>query len=136
MLLPCPCPCPHTNSYITTAVEVDPDKPVLVDKYLDRAIELDVDALRDQEGNIVICGIMEHIEQVGGRGVWGGEGGLSIGGCVGDGVKSVEVHAAVAKLQKNRVIVQVSGDLPVADPHTFSAASFIDCPSPGRCAQW
>lgn len=51
--------------YITTAVEVDPDKPVLVDKYLDRAIELDVDALRDKEGNIVICGIMEHIEQVG-----------------------------------------------------------------------
>lgn len=50
--------------YITTAVEVDPDKPVLVDKYLDRAIELDVDALRDKEGNIVICGIMEHIEQV------------------------------------------------------------------------
>jgi hypothetical protein len=50
--------------YITTAVEVDPDKPVLVDKYLDRATELDVDALRDQEGNIVICGIMEHIEQV------------------------------------------------------------------------
>lgn len=50
--------------YINTAVEVDPDKPVLVDKYLDRAIELDVDALRDKEGNIVICGIMEHIEQV------------------------------------------------------------------------
>lgn len=50
--------------YITTAVEVDPEKPVLVDKYLDRAIELDVDALRDQQGNIVICGIMEHIEQV------------------------------------------------------------------------
>jgi hypothetical protein len=50
--------------YINTAVEVDTDKPVLVDKYLDRAIELDVDALRDQEGNIVICGIMEHIEQV------------------------------------------------------------------------
>jgi carbamoyl-phosphate synthase large subunit len=45
-------------------VEVDPDKPVLVDKYLDRAVELDVDALCDQEGNIVICGIMEHIEQV------------------------------------------------------------------------
>jgi hypothetical protein len=45
-------------------VEVDPDRPVLVDKYLDRAIELDVDALRDQQGNVVICGIMEHIEQV------------------------------------------------------------------------
>lgn len=55
---------PVCRRYINTAVEVDPDKPVLVDKYLDRAIELDVDALRDQEGNIVICGIMEHIEQV------------------------------------------------------------------------
>jgi len=51
--------------YVTTAVEVDPDKPVLVDKYLDRAIELDVDALRDQEGNVVVCGILEHIEQAG-----------------------------------------------------------------------
>jgi len=30
-----------------------------------RAIELDVDALRDTQGNIVICGIMEHIEQAG-----------------------------------------------------------------------
>jgi hypothetical protein len=52
------------RSYINTAVEVDPDKPVLVDKYLDRAVELDVDALCDEQGNIVICGIMEHIEQV------------------------------------------------------------------------
>jgi hypothetical protein len=60
-LLPPP---PSARRYITTAVEVDPEKPVLVDKYLDRAIELDVDALRDQQGNIVICGIMEHIEQV------------------------------------------------------------------------
>ena len=33
------------HRYITTAVEVDPERPVLVDKYLDRADELDVDAL-------------------------------------------------------------------------------------------
>ena len=51
--------------YITTAVEVDPEKPVLVDKYLANATELDVDALCDAEGNVVICGIMEHIEQAG-----------------------------------------------------------------------
>lgn len=51
--------------YVTTAVEVDPEKPVLVDKYLDRAIELDVDALCDKDGNVVIAGIMEHIEQAG-----------------------------------------------------------------------
>jgi len=38
---------------------------VLVDKYLDRAIELDVDALCDIHGNVVIAGIMEHIEQAG-----------------------------------------------------------------------
>jgi hypothetical protein len=35
---------------VTTAVEVDPERPVLVDKYLDRATELDVDALVDKEG--------------------------------------------------------------------------------------
>lgn len=46
-------------------MEVDPDRPVLVDKYLDRADELDVDALCDKDGNVVICGIMQHIEQAG-----------------------------------------------------------------------
>eukprot|EP00740_Mantoniella_antarctica_P007677 CAMPEP_0181365288 /NCGR_PEP_ID=MMETSP1106-20121128/9970_1 /TAXON_ID=81844 /ORGANISM="Mantoniella antarctica, Strain SL-175" /LENGTH=1142 /DNA_ID=CAMNT_0023480319 /DNA_START=206 /DNA_END=3634 /DNA_ORIENTATION=- len=51
--------------YITTAVELDPEKPVLVDKYLNNATELDVDALCDAEGNVVIAGIMEHIEQAG-----------------------------------------------------------------------
>ena len=51
--------------YINTAVEVDPDRPVLVDKYLDRADELDVDALSDKDGNVVVCGIMQHIEQAG-----------------------------------------------------------------------
>ena len=51
--------------YIRTAVEVDPEKPVLVDKYLSNATELDVDALCDAEGNVVICGILEHIEQAG-----------------------------------------------------------------------
>ncbi|KAG2424433.1 hypothetical protein HXX76_014486 [Chlamydomonas incerta] len=51
--------------YVTFAVEVDPEKPVLVDKYLDRAVELDVDALCDVQGNVTIAGIMEHIEQAG-----------------------------------------------------------------------
>ncbi|KAK9816811.1 hypothetical protein WJX72_005323 [[Myrmecia] bisecta] len=51
--------------YITNAVEVDPDRPVLVDKYLDRADEIDVDALADKDGNVTICGIMQHIEQAG-----------------------------------------------------------------------
>ena len=53
------------KKYITSAVEVDPERPVLVDKYIDQGTELDVDALCDQEGNVAICGIMEHIEQAG-----------------------------------------------------------------------
>lgn len=44
-------------------MQVDPERPVLVDKYLDRADELDVDALCDKDGNVTICGIMQHIEQ-------------------------------------------------------------------------
>ena len=47
--------------YVNTAVAVDPEQPVLVDKYLNGATELDVDALADKEGNVVIGGIMEHL---------------------------------------------------------------------------
>ncbi|KAG6405979.1 hypothetical protein SASPL_133575 [Salvia splendens] len=52
-------------TYLETAVKVDPDRPVLVDKYLSDAIEIDIDALADSYGNVVIGGIMEHIEQAG-----------------------------------------------------------------------
>lgn len=51
--------------YLATAVQVDPERPVLVDKYLIDAVEIDVDALADTAGNVVIGGIMEHIEQAG-----------------------------------------------------------------------
>lgn len=51
--------------YLTQAVTASPDHPVLVDKYLAGATELDVDALCDKDGNVVICGIMEHIEEAG-----------------------------------------------------------------------
>eukprot|EP00246_Nothoceros_aenigmaticus_P003148 TRINITY_DN14101_c0_g1_i1.p1 TRINITY_DN14101_c0_g1~~TRINITY_DN14101_c0_g1_i1.p1 ORF type:complete len:1080 (+),score=226.04 TRINITY_DN14101_c0_g1_i1:350-3241(+) len=53
------------KKYLETAVEVDPERPVLVDKYLTDATEIDVDCLADGEGNVVIGGIMEHIEQAG-----------------------------------------------------------------------
>lgn len=51
--------------YLENAVQVDPERPVLIDKYLSDAIEIDVDALADSYGNVVIGGIMEHIEQAG-----------------------------------------------------------------------
>ena len=51
--------------YMSFAVQVEPEHPILIDKFLESAIEVDVDAIADQEGNVVIGGIMEHIEQAG-----------------------------------------------------------------------
>jgi carbamoyl-phosphate synthase large subunit len=51
--------------YMTFAVQVEPDHPILIDKFLENAIEVDVDAIADHTGKVVIGGIMEHIEQAG-----------------------------------------------------------------------
>lgn len=51
--------------YMMFAVQIEPDHPILVDKFLENAIEVDVDAIADQTGEVVIGGIMEHIEQAG-----------------------------------------------------------------------
>lgn len=51
--------------YMTFAVQVEPDRPILIDKFLERAIEVDVDAIADSTGRVVIGGIMEHIEEAG-----------------------------------------------------------------------
>ncbi|AWL12275.1 Carbamoyl-phosphate synthase (glutamine-hydrolyzing) [Saliniradius amylolyticus] len=50
--------------YLNEAVKVSNDSPVLLDRFLDDAIEVDLDAVSDGE-NVVIGGIMEHIEQAG-----------------------------------------------------------------------
>lgn len=50
--------------YIRTAVEASPERPILVDRYLEDAAEVDVDCISDGE-TVVIGGIMEHIEQAG-----------------------------------------------------------------------
>ncbi len=51
--------------YMTFAVLVEPEHPILIDKFLENAIEVDVDAIADHVGKVVIGGIMEHIEQAG-----------------------------------------------------------------------
>jgi carbamoyl-phosphate synthase large subunit len=51
--------------YMTYAVQVEPDHPILIDKFLENAVEVDVDAIADATGDVVIGGIMEHIEQAG-----------------------------------------------------------------------
>ncbi|QFZ22081.1 carbamoyl-phosphate synthase large subunit [Saccharothrix syringae] len=52
------------GGYIQRATEVSPEHPVLVDRFLDDAIEIDVDALFDGE-EVFVGGVMEHIEEAG-----------------------------------------------------------------------
>jgi carbamoyl-phosphate synthase large subunit len=51
--------------YMREAVKVSHDSPVLLDRFLNDAIECDVDCIRDPEGVTFIGGVMEHIEQAG-----------------------------------------------------------------------
>lgn len=50
--------------FISKAVEINPDHPVLIDRFLDNAIEVDVDALYDGK-ELYLAGVMEHIEEAG-----------------------------------------------------------------------
>jgi carbamoyl-phosphate synthase large subunit len=52
------------HDYLTRAAEVNPEHPVLVDRFLDDAIEIDVDALFDGT-DLYLGGVMEHIEEAG-----------------------------------------------------------------------
>jgi len=62
------------RSYMTTAVQVSNDSPVLLDRFLDLATEVDVDAICDGH-DVYIGGIMEHVEQAG---VHSGDSGCSL----------------------------------------------------------
>ncbi len=55
---------PALEHYMDTAVKASPDHPILIDKFLEDAVEIDVDAVCDGE-LCVVAGIMEHIEQAG-----------------------------------------------------------------------
>ena len=51
--------------YMREAVKVSNESPVLLDHFLDAAVEADVDIICDHEGNVLIGGVMEHIEEAG-----------------------------------------------------------------------
>ncbi|HEX6972882.1 MAG TPA: carbamoyl-phosphate synthase large subunit [Vicinamibacterales bacterium] len=53
------------DRYMTNAVAASPGHPILIDKFLEDAVELDVDAVADSTGAVIIGGIMEHIEEAG-----------------------------------------------------------------------
>src|SRR6201992_3618106 len=51
-------------AYVRRATQASPEHPVLIDRFLDDAIEIDVDALYDSE-DLFLGGVMEHIEEAG-----------------------------------------------------------------------
>jgi carbamoyl-phosphate synthase large subunit len=53
------------DRYMRGAVDASPEHPVLIDKFVEDAFELDVDAVADETGAVIIGGIMEHIEEAG-----------------------------------------------------------------------
>ena len=53
------------DHYMTSAVDVSHDRPILIDRFLEHAKEIDVDCVADATGAVVIGGIMEHIEEAG-----------------------------------------------------------------------
>jgi carbamoyl-phosphate synthase large subunit len=60
--------CTRTRTWSATspsAVKVSNDSPVLLDRFLDNAIEVDVDVVADATGAVLIGGVMEHIEEAG-----------------------------------------------------------------------
>ena len=51
--------------YVRDAVKVSNDSPVLLDRFLDNAVEVDVDVIADHTGAVLVGGVMEHIEEAG-----------------------------------------------------------------------
>jgi len=95
----------YTNSsleeYMRGAVEVSPDHPVLIDKFLEDAVEIDVDAVADGR-RVVIAGIMEHIEEAG---VHSGDSACSLPPFSLDGAMRQEIRLATHALARELEVV-------------------------------
>jgi carbamoyl-phosphate synthase large subunit len=83
-------------AYMNAAIDVSNDSPVLLDRFLDLAIEVDVDCICDGE-RVLIGGVMEHIEQAG---VHSGDSGCSLPPFSLSQELQDEMHAQVVKLAK------------------------------------
>src|SRR5690606_16070605 len=51
--------------YMRDAVQASPEHPVLIDRFLKEAIEVDLDLIADRTGRVLIGGVMEHIQEAG-----------------------------------------------------------------------
>ena len=58
-------PTPTCRATSARRCKVSNDSPVLLDRFLDNAVEVDVDVIADKDGNVLIGGVMEHIEEAG-----------------------------------------------------------------------
>ncbi len=88
-------------AYMEAAIQVSNDSPVLLDRFLDLAIEVDVDCICDGE-RVLIGGVMEHIEQAG---VHSGDSGCSLPPfSLSDGIQK-ELHEQVVKLAKGLNVI-------------------------------
>jgi carbamoyl-phosphate synthase large subunit len=83
------------DRYTLHAVAASPGHPILIDKFLEDAVELDVDAVADAAGAVVIGGIMEHIEEAG---IHSGDS-----SCVVPPYKVTEKHVAVIRDYTRRI---------------------------------
>jgi len=88
-------------AYMDAAIDVSNDSPVLLDRFLDLAIEVDVDCVCDGE-RVLIGGVMEHIEQAG---VHSGDSGCSLPPFSLSQELQDEMHAQVVKLAKGLNVV-------------------------------
>ena len=88
------------KKYLTEALHVDTKNPVLIDKFLDLAIEFDVEAISDGKTHI-ICGVLQHIEQAG---VHSGDSACSIPPYSIDKKLLAEIEATAIKVIKNMKI--------------------------------
>ena len=97
--------------YMTDAVKVSNDSPVLLDRFLDLAIEVDVDAICDGE-DVYIGGIMEHVEQAG---VHSGDSGCSLPPNSLSAETQAELKEQTRKLARALKVVGLD-EHPVRDP--------------------
>ncbi len=99
------------KQYMQNAVDVSNDSPVLLDRFLDQAVEVDVDAVSDGE-QVVIGAIMQHIEQAG---VHSGDSACSlppynlnagVGDVIREQVKAIALELGVVGLMNVQMAVQ------------------------------
>ncbi len=89
------------RAYMDEAVKVSNDSPVLLDRFLDQAGEIDVDAICDGD-DVLICGVMEHIEQAG---VHSGDSGCALPPFSLSDETLAEIREQVRKLARGLKVV-------------------------------